>query len=508
MKDIEEIFRKVTDYGGKIGIAGLGKTGSEAAKALRKGSYEIIVLDHKVDEGLITKAAELEESGITTCLSYDAEKRVKECAMLVLSPGIPPDSPFIKEAKAHDVRVISELDLAWHLLKQKPAITVGITGTNGKSTVTTMVGRLLKSKFENVFVGGNIGTPLIQAVDEIDENTAVVLELSSFQLYFSFNIRLDTGILLNITPDHFDWHRDFSDYTASKRKLLDLIKEDGWAVLNSEDPIISSFELPAKVHGCYFGINAPDKGELRVYLESHERITMYRSQAEVETIDIASFKLFGKHNLSNLSASVAAAWLAGVSKEEIEREISGFEPLPHRMEEIFRAGKIRFIDDSKATNSDASIKAIESFESNLICLIGGKGKESSYEELGKTIARKNAVAVLFGESAAKIEEDFKRTGVVYLRSQKFKDAVYKAIKLAALISRSGYEKFREMIKNGLNIDAFSEERNLFEDSDFEVVVLLSPACASFDEFSSYAERGDVFKETVGSYFSMQDKSEL
>jgi UDP-N-acetylmuramoylalanine--D-glutamate ligase len=377
--------------------------------------------------------------------------------MVVPSPGVPPFNVLLVEALNRKKPVLSELELACRFLK-RPMIAV--TGTNGKTTVTTLIGEILAKSGISVFVGGNIGVPLIGYVDGPQPDDYAVIEVSSFQLQWTYNFRPDVAVLLNVTHDHVDYHGTFDDYRRAKERIF--INQTGrdMAVLNAdEDDLVAlSHRLAARVV-CFSSSRRLAQG---IFLEDGQMV--YRPPAgETETYPLDMVKIPGAHNIENVMAAITAARWAGCGREAIIGAVTDFQGVAHRIEFAGEKDGIAFYDDSKATNVGAVLRALESFSRPVVLLMGGRDKQGDFETLSAIIARKVKTLILFGEAREKI-----------------------ASLLGSVVETYQAATLRE---------AMPMARRHAMAGD---VVLLAPGCASFDEFKDYKDRGDVFKQWTGS----------
>lgn len=487
--NLKELLNCIRDNNKKVLVVGIGESGFSCSSLLVRKGYEVYAHDENINERVLKRADELTELGVKCCLGQPDLKKINMFSLVVVSPGVPPFSPVVRTAVQNKIPVASELDVAWQLMNEKPLKTVAITGTNGKTTVTSLTYEILKSQNEKVMMGGNIGRPLSDMVDEVDSNTILVLEVSSFQLYYSFNFSPDAGAILNITPDHLDWHSSMEEYVESKKHLIDLVKPDGWLVLNAEDVHVRNFSPKGNQKVIWFSSKRTDVSENCAFLRD-ERAVLKVKGKEVLKVDRSLFKGIGVHNTENLLASMSMAWICGAESKAVLEAITRYGLKPHRLQKVFEIhnGKIVFYDDSKATNSDATLKALESLEGNVICLLGGRAKETNYSDLGELIARKGCIPVVFGEAREILKRDIERFGVKVYEGENLEKAVYLATALAVSISAG--------IEPDLSTDPsvlFKKAKDLLKK---EVKVVLSPACASFDEFSGYAERGDRFLQYI------------
>jgi UDP-N-acetylmuramoylalanine--D-glutamate ligase len=359
----------------------------------------------------------------------------EEWDLIVPSPGVPLDLPAIERATARGVNVIGEVELAAPYLLGP---VIGITGSNGKTTTTSLVGHILRSAKTPVQVGGNIGTPVIALAETSRKDQWNVLELSSFQLETINAFRADVGVCLNVTQNHLDRHRTFANYAAAKSNLFRTQKAGDFAVLNADDEVCRSFaEITAA------------------------QVIWFRGSDIADLMSPAEVPIPGMHNADNVMAATAVAETAGIAKNDIVAAVKTFKAVEHRLEFVAEIAGVRFYNDSKATSVDATTKALDSFAGNLWVILGGKDKGSDYTALRDRLHRKAHAALLIGSAAEKIESEIE--GAVW---------VIRAATLDCAVA--------EAWKNARPGDT----------------VLLAPACASFDQFQSYEHRGRVFKDLV------------
>ena len=449
---------------GDILVLGLGRSGEAVVRyavgLIATGRISsVTAYDTADDEGIRALAQRLEEIGCSVRLGSD---RVEgEYGLCVASPGIRPSAPLMSSALEHCGRVISEIEFAFI---ESPQQWVAITGTNGKTTTTALAVHLLRAGGISARPVGNIGSPAITAVAESDPDEVLVAEVSSFQLALTDRFHPRVAVLLNVTPDHIDWHGSFDQYAADKLRVFANLGDDDLAVVDIDDPGsaeavngLVAAGIPVarisrrEVHP--LGANAADgvlalvtpAGELRLCREDELLIR-------------------GAHNVSNALAAAAAAHAFGVSAADLRTGLTGFRAIEHRLESVATIDGIEWFNDSKATNPDAVFKAIDAFaETPLIVLLGGRNKGNDFRPLARMVDKRAKAAVLFGESRHELAAAFEGLTV----------QTVEAVSLA---------------------DAVEAARGLATSGD---AVVLSPACASFDEFSSYEHRGAVFKSLVG-----------
>ncbi|MFZ5752976.1 MAG: UDP-N-acetylmuramoyl-L-alanine--D-glutamate ligase, partial [Bacillota bacterium] len=439
-------------------VIGAGKSGMAAAQFLASHGSRVYLNDIKTRENLEERSLHnLEKMGITLLLGAHGDIAGLQPDLVIVSPGVPLTIPPVAEARERNIPVWSEMELASRFTK---APMVVVTGTNGKTTTTALIGQIMEDAGFKTFVGGNIGVPFISEAEQLQPQDVAILEASSFQLETTESFKPFISLILNITPDHIDWHGSLEGYIKAKAKIFARQDEKDWLILNGDDRETRALAGLAKAKVLFFsrkhileeGI-CVENGYLVVKLEGKT----------VPVIKPEEIFIKGSHNLENALAAVGAGWLMGVSAESLERSLRTFPGVPHRLEPVLNIDGVRYINDSKGTNPDASIKALEAYPDPIILIAGGKSKGSDFTSFAEMIKDRVKALVLVGQAAGEIEEAVKKTGYYnYYRVETFKDAVYKA-------------------------------RDLANQGD---IVLLSPACASFDMFRSYEHRGEVFKELV------------
>lgn len=443
-------------HGKKVLLVGLAKTGIATIKFLHSKGALLTVNDIKGKEELADVLGELEGLGVEFILGSHPQN-IDSYELAVVSPGVPLDIPFIVELKARNIPVISEIELSYRYAR---APFVGITGTNGKTTTTSLVGEIFKLSSHNTFVVGNIGTPVVEVVDRADENSVLVTELSSFQLESIESFKPRVSAILNITPDHLNRHKTMENYIAAKARIFENQDENDYTVLNYDCEQTRSLAGLCKSNVVFF--SRKEKLERGVFVDGG-KIVVRTGEDEVSLIDASELKIPGPHNLENALAAVAIAASMKVAFELIASALRSFEGVEHRLEFVRSIGGIDFINDSKGTNPDASIKAIQSFERPLILIAGGMDKGGEFDDFVAEFGDKVKGLVLLGETAQKLEDTAARFGFRQTyRVENMEQAVRKAFALA-------------------------------QQGD---IVLLSPACASWDMYPSYEVRGRDFKENV------------
>ena len=430
-------------------VLGFGISGRAALRYFAQCGAEVIVSDIRrraelsaEEEELLEKyAAAYEGGGHTPSFLRRAEK-------IFVSPGIPKGEGVLGEAKEAG-KIVGELALAGPALR---APVVAITGTNGKTTVTSLLGELLRQSGKRVFVGGNIGVPLFDFLAGGDDADVIVLEASSFQLEHSGDFRPDIALLLNITPDHLDWHGSFAEYISAKSRIFSRQRKEDVLIYCGDDPECCRIVEDAKYlqKRRVFSFGCAKDGDVRIR-EGEVHVCL---QGEEQNYDLSETSMSGRTGLLNCAAAIIGALLLGCRKKAIQKGLEGFSPPSHRMERIGEYRGVTYINDSKATNTGAVIAALEQLEGGVILIVGGRDKGDDYSLLFEAVAKKAVLLVLIGEAADKIAGALRGAAPLV-----FADSVEKAVVRAANAATGGD------------------------------TVLFSPACASFDMFESYAHRG-------------------
>lgn len=444
------------DCAGKnILVIGLGKTGIASARFLLGQGANVFVTDAKPFPELKDAFSEIGSvSENWKFCEYDTDILTK-IELIIPSPGVPPSNMILAGAVERNIPVVSEIELAYRFLKPP---MIAITGTNGKTTTTTLIGNILAKEGKKVFVGGNIGNPLIGYIDGKQEDEFAVVEVSSFQLQWIHSFRPSVAILLNTTCDHVDYHGSFEAYRNAKERIFENQGESDLAILNADDP--RAWDLSKSLHANvqFFSISA--HGSRGMFLD-HNSLVHYTTQNEREEYPLDMIHIPGFHNIENVMAAVMAARYCGCSRDNIISAMRDFKGIAHRIEFTDEKNGVAFYDDSKGTNVGAVVRALETFSRPIILLLGGRDKEGDFGTLSALLSAKVKELVLFGEARDRIDSLIggivKTTKATTLRE---------AIEIAHRHSSSGD------------------------------IVLLSPGCASFDEFSNYKERGRFFKDVV------------
>lgn len=438
----------------KVLVLGFSKSGIAAAKYLSRHGADVYITEYREQKPEdLEQLNELEAEGIKVEFGGHSDDFVKESYLAVTSPGIPPHSEIMNRLRDEKIKVISEIELA---ASQTGKPFVAITGTNGKTTTTALTAHILSSEY-NAQPCGNYGKP---PCDLIDDKTIdyFVCECSSFQLEYSNSFQPQISVWTNFTPDHIDWHNGIENYFMAKAKIFKGSQAPAFAVLNAKDAKLLEFSKEAAGEVFMFG---DEVGENCCYVKD-DAIYYKRNGKEEHIIDLKDTPLIGEHNYQNVECSVICAKLEGISNEHIKEAIMSFKVPEHRLEKVCEMNGITFYNDSKATNPEAALVAINSFnDCNVALIAGGRDKNTDLKEFCEAIKKHISTVVLIGEASERFEDNLKNSGYEnILRENSMQSAIDKSISLKP------------------------------------DVVLLSPACASFDMFSGYEERGKVFKEYV------------
>jgi len=442
--------------GKKIAVIGMGKTGIAVAAFLGSRGATVVAADEK-PAGAWGEAFDAIAGQKWLSVGSYGPAVLEGVDYVVPSPGIPPYSAILKAALEKNIPVLSEIELAYRFIRV-PIIVV--TGTNGKTTTTTLLGEILKQAGKKVFVGGNIGNPLIEYAGKAQTDDFIVAEISSFQLQWIETFRAHAAMLLNITCDHVNYHGSFEEYVRIKTRVFENQKTGDLAILNAEDETQKG--LAASLKSQVVSFSSRRKLSSGIFPDG-ENIIYRKSDGSEERYPLAMISLPGMHNVENVMAAIVAARFCGCAPESIISTVSNFRGLSHRIEFSGEKNAVKFYDDSKGTNVDAVVRALETFSAPVILLLGGRDKDGNFEALKPLLGQKAKQVILFGEARDRIEPQIGRDVPVS------KETTLKAATLRA-----------------------------YQDARPGDVVLLSPGCASFDEFKNYKERGNHFKEVVRS----------
>lgn len=455
--------------GMKALVVGLARTGVSATKLMCKKGIKVTITDEKNKSDLKDSLDALKGFEYEAELGKHVLKTFCEQDFIVVSPGVRMDIKPLQQAQKLGIPIISEIELASQFISEP---IIAITGTNGKTTASTMIAEMIQAGGKTAFLGGNVGVPLSEYALRREKCDWVVVEISSFQLDTTYTLKPHIAVFLNIAPDHLDRYPSFDEYATSKMRLKQNMTEEDHIIVNLRDQKLMSMLASSQAKFLYF--TSDDYSQIPAhyherfqgaYLEPRGQVIHLRTQRWKEhEFNVTGALLRGLHNRENMMASMLAAKLAGTSNESLQKVMTTFKPLPHRMEFVAKKNQVYFFNDSKGTNVHSLLRSLESFEEPVILIAGGKDKGEDYAPLGPAIRHRVKNLILVGEAKEKINRavgDFSETFLVGT----FEEAVY----LAYQKSRSGD------------------------------VILLSPGCASQDMFRNYEERGDYFKKIVNSF---------
>lgn len=434
----------------KIFILGMARSGYEAAKLLSDYNNEIIVTDGKEQKEELV--SELESLGVKVIITSDQLSLLDDSFDYVIkNPGIKYDNPVVVKAKELGIKVINEVEMAYSFLDKSVNI-IGVTGSNGKTTTTTLISEFMKNSFDNVYLGGNIGIPLSNFVRDIKPNSYLVLEISDHQLCDMYNFKTNVSVLTNITPTHLDFHKSYEVYQMTKKKIFNNHTSDDLAVINKDDEVSMKITDDIKSTKVYYG---HDKTNLAYY---DEEGIYYDGKLVIKLDDII---LKGKHNYQNIMGAIIAVKKYGVTDEVIQKVLKEFKGVEHRLEYVDTINGVTYYNDSKATNCVSTITALNSFDKPTILLLGGYDRGHSFHDLDNSMKNVKCV-VCFGETKNRIEEFCNDLNI-------------------------------KCYKNDTLKEAMNVVKDICTPGD---VVLLSPACASWDQYDKFEDRGDEFKKLV------------
>src|SRR5580704_1566444 len=440
--------------GKKVLVVGLARTGIATALFCAERGARVTAAEARPEREIAEAAAKLRAAGVTLELGAHRPETFVRQDLIVPSPGVPPTMAALAAARVIGVPVWSEIELAWRFLRGR---LFCITGSNGKTTTTSLIGHILETAGFPVQVAGNIGTPLISRVDISSDASFTVVEASSFQLESISAFRPDIAVLLNITPDHLDRHGSIEAYGSAKARMFENQTAEDAAILNADDAVAPQY-APAVPRVYWF--SREKQVASGCYLREDE-IIFRCDGTESVLLERKDIGLRGNHNIENVLAAAAAARLAGVEPGKIAEGVSTFAGVEHRIEYVATISGVEYFNDSKATNVDATLKALDAFPGNVLVILGGKDKGSDYSTLRAALRSRARMALLIGSAAQKIETDL--AGVIPVERA---ETLARAVEMASRRAQPGD------------------------------VVLLAPACASFDQFENYEHRGRVFKQLV------------
>ncbi|HXC88106.1 MAG TPA: UDP-N-acetylmuramoyl-L-alanine--D-glutamate ligase [Candidatus Cybelea sp.] len=441
--------------GKRVLVVGLARTGVATSIFCAARGARVTASDSRGESEIGEAVAKLKQAGVTLELGGHREETFLEQDLIVPSPGVPPDQARLEAARAKGITIWSEIELAYRFVRGR---LIGITGSNGKTTTTSLAEHILKTAGMPTILAGNIGAPLIGCVDQMRDDTSTVAELSSFQLELIDTFRPNIGVFLNLTPDHLDRHHTMEAYGRAKARLFENQTGEDAAALNADDAATTVYapSLPR-----LYWFSRKKRVAQGAYVRGEEIVFREDGREEI-LLKLEDIPLAGAHNVENVLAAAAAARLAGAPARAIAKGVRSFAGVEHRLEFVAEIRGVRYYNDSKATNVDATEKALEAFPGRILIILGGRDKGSDYTALQKPLREKAILALLIGAAADKIENQI--SGSVALERA---ETLERAVETAWHAARPGD------------------------------VVLLAPACASFDQFQNYEHRGRVFKDLVG-----------
>ncbi|HOI96112.1 MAG TPA: UDP-N-acetylmuramoyl-L-alanine--D-glutamate ligase [Syntrophobacter fumaroxidans] len=435
-------------------VVGMGVSGRSVCELLLRNGVEVVATDLRPLDRFGGTLDELRAKGCRLRLGAHHPEDFLNVDQIIVSPGVPSLLEPLREARLRGIEIAGEFEWAW---RQVDAPVIAVTGTNGKTTTTALIGEMIKASGRRVFVGGNIGTPLSRWLLDGDRVDCMVLEVSSFQLDTAFLFRPEVGVLLNVTEDHLDRYRDFEEYTESKFSMFGRQESTDVAVINLDDPVCGSKPFNGKGR-----LLTSSRKDPRAHAHVEDgRIIVNVPWKPAFRLDLADMRLKGAHNEENVLAAILACLAMDVAPEAVARAAGIFGGLPHRVEWIRAVRGVDYYDDSKGTNVGAVVKAIENFDRPVLLLLGGRDKLGSYAPIAERMRTRGKGVFVFGESAPRI-----------------------------------HAELRDKVPSRLFSDLEGAFAAAVERAEAGDIVLLSPACSSFDQYESYAQRGDHFKKLV------------
>lgn len=441
-------------------VVGIGISNMPLIRYLLQKGAAVTACDRKTEAELGDRVAELRELGVTLVTGADYLAPLAEHDLIFLTPGIPKHLPQIQAARERGAEIAGEIGL---VLAGCSAQTIGITGSAGKTTTTTLIGAIMNEAGRDTYVGGNIGKPLIEQVESIPETAAVVLELSSFQLQLAGGRSPQISVVTNITPNHLDVHASMDEYIAAKQNIFVNQGRAGTVILNWDDELVRSFAAKAPGRVVYFSRKEDPGTETCAFLREDDLVWRFRG-AEYPTVQVGEIKLLGLHNLENVLAAMAATYLAGAGMHAIRSVLATFTGVEHRIEPVRELDGAKWYNDSKATSPAEAVACLSTLEAPIVLISGGSDKGIPFDPMAPLVAEKVKALILTGPTAPKIEEAVRRAG--------YDRVLYHAKDMAEAVDLA--------------------RREAAPDDN----VVLSPACASFDAYRNFEERGRHFKGLV------------
>lgn len=436
-------------------VIGMALSGISAAKLCLEKKANVTVYDGKSKEKLIESIKLLEDYNPKFAFGDFDYNLLNDTHLIIISPGVPLDLPFVKKAYELDIPIWSEIELSYRFCESD---IVAITGTNGKTTTTTLVGQIMDSYYDDTYVVGNIGIPFSQIVSKTNEDSKVIAEISSFQLETIHEFAPKVSAILNITPDHLNRHKTYENYIDAKLRITENQTKDDFCILNHDNEICRALADRISCNVYYFS-KKPFENEKGVYVRNGFICTNINDEEE-KIIEVTKL---GEHNIENIMAAAAITLCMDVPANKIKEVIENFRGVAHRVEYVTTIKGVKYFNDSKATNEDAAVNGINSMKSDTILIGGGMDKGASYDDWIKAFDNKVRGLILFGETALKIEDAARKNNFQEIYQV---DTLQEAVSKAYSLARAGEN------------------------------VLLSPACASWDMFKNFEERGNLFKQYV------------
>ncbi len=442
----------------KISIIGAGRSGLAAAKLAHSKGIDVFLSESKSKEHYADAAKELEALGIEHEFGQNTHSKILDADRIVLSPGVPPTVDFIIEAEKSGMDIISELEFAWEFTNHK---IIAITGTNGKTTTTALTGHIFNVAGVDVHVCGNIGTPLSSAIPNLKEDSVIVLELSSYQLDRTKKFRPDVAVILNLTPDHLSYHGSLENYRNAKYKITANQTKEDYLIINGDDDALIASDIKTNANLLFFSVSPLNRG---IYTEADTIKYKISQQHETEELmAVEKLSLPGIHNTYNSMAAALAARVLEIRNENIRDSLMGFQGVEHRLEFVRSFMGVDYINDTKATNINATWYALSSYDKPIVWIAGGRGDNNDYSQLDSLVDKNVKSIVAIGEEA---------------------DAIFNHFCLKTKVDRAS--SLEEAVKIASEI------------ADYGEIVLFTPACKSFDMFANFEHRGQVFKYAVNS----------
>lgn len=441
----------------KVLVLGAGISGRGAAHVLNKMGCDVVVSD--LADRLGSRKKPLEEEGVQFCFGPQGDVLLDGMDAVVVSPAVPAENPIVRGAFKRHIPVLSEIEIAYRVAK---APILGVTGTNGKTTTTTLLGLMIKEAGIPCAVAGNIGASLSLEVEHVPANGLIAAELSSFQLEFIDTFRPAAAVILNITPDHMERHHTMEAYAAAKARIFENMTMDNCILLNAADPYTPQLKEQAEKHTRVFLLDKENEVEQGAFVKNGT-LTLRVDGKEVSICQVSDMKIYGPQNVEDALAASFLAFVGGVSVDHIRSVLLSFKGLEHRIEPVRTLDGVRYVNDSKATNVDATLKALDAFTDPVILIAGGHDKETPIDDFMAYVRDHTKHLILMGEASGRFLKEARKAGITSVE--------------LAMDMKEAVEKARSAAKPG-------------------DVVLLSPACSSFDMYSCFEERGEDFKNIV------------